>query len=169
MIRAISLDEKPATTESSSGVRRASGTRLMHRRTRSRSAISVARLLHLLVHRGRYLRLVWRFVLLRLQIRKRQEAKGALSSLLHAHRIHRNLQQPGLRLKLGPRRRTRGINPPKCKQECLLAEILTLLPVMGETIDHMEDQLSIIGDKPFNGLSRRVCFHLPASCGAMCS
>src|SRR5579859_3111756 len=110
MIRAISLDEKPATTESSSGVRRASGTRLMHRRTRSRSAISVARLLHLLVHRGRYLRLVWRFVLLRLQIRKRQEAKGALSSLLHAHRIHRNAKEPCLRLKLWPRCRACGVD-----------------------------------------------------------
>jgi hypothetical protein len=117
----------------------------------------IARTSHLFIHRGRDFLHVFSCVLLRLKVRKAEEAESALPPLLHPRSIDGDSEQPGFGLKLCSARRTGSLDPTKRLQEGVLGEVLTLLPMTGQTVNHMENQFPVIFDQGLNSLGS--CFH----------
>ena len=91
-----------------------------------------------------------------LQIRERNEAKESLPTALHAHSIERNTQKPGFCMKVRTAGGVGRLNAFASLEKSILGKILAFLPIAGQAIDSMENQLIVFMNER---LYRLVCRH----------
>jgi hypothetical protein len=96
---------------------------------------------------------------LALQTRERNKAKETIPAALHQHGIQGNTQEPGLCVKMHTACGAGGIDGLQSLLERILSQVLALLPIAGQTIDCMENQLAVFLNECFDRLRGRQCVH----------